>query len=212
MNGPPARAAVALVILFGSAACGSLFENKSEPVAVYLLSATLAMPPAAIAADLQVRRPKVRTGLNSDHIAVLYPDHHLDFYAGARWSGPLDEVVRDLELQAFRAGSGLRSVSEDGSHFGGYWLEVEVVDFQAETDGASPPTVHVRFLARIGDSTDGRVLGTFEAAAQQAAAGNRLSAIVEAYNRAAGDALARLVAHSDALLGAFKTSTGRSPP
>ena len=122
MNGPPARAAVALVILFGSAACGSLFENKSEPVAVYLLSATLAMPPAAIAADLQMRRPKVRTGLNSDHIAVLYPDHHLDFYAGARWSGPLDEVVRDLELQAFRAGSGLRSVSEDGSHFGGYWI------------------------------------------------------------------------------------------
>ncbi len=46
------------------------------------------------------------------------------YFADARWSGPLDEVLQDLALQAFRSGAGLRNVSADASAFAsGYWLE-----------------------------------------------------------------------------------------
>jgi ABC-type uncharacterized transport system auxiliary subunit len=126
----------------------------------------------------------------------------LDYYADARWSGVLDEVVQDLAVQAFHAHANLRNVSSDASAFAsGYWLEIEVVDFQAEyAAGAAAPTIHVHFLARIGTTAERRVLGRFEASASQAADDNRLATIVAAYARAADTALAKIAADtSDAL-------------
>jgi ABC-type uncharacterized transport system auxiliary subunit len=66
--------------------------------------------------------------------------------------------------------------------------------------GGGAPTVHVHLLARVGGSADRRVLGRLEADERQPAADNRLTAIVEAYNQAAGTALARIVADTSALL------------
>jgi ABC-type uncharacterized transport system auxiliary subunit len=153
---------------------------------------------AAIPADLAVLRPRLRTGLESERIAVLYPDHRLDYFADARWSGALGDVLQDLAVQEIHAHAHLRTVSGDASVFASaYWLEIEVTDFQAEyTTAAQPPTVHVHLLARIGDSGDRRVLGRFEADARRPAAENRLSAIVDAYARAADAAFAEIAARA----------------
>jgi ABC-type uncharacterized transport system auxiliary subunit len=192
--------------IFALAACtGQLFQSKTEAPAVYLLSLQAGTAGAQIPADLTVVRPRVRTGLDTDLIAVLYPDRRLAYVAGARWSGPLDEVVQDLALQAFRAHANLRNVHGDASAFGtGYWLEIEVADFQAEYPSspagsgmdAAAPTVHVHLLGVVGGSGDRRVLGRFEANERQRAADNRLGAIVEAYNQAADAALTHLVAET----------------
>jgi cholesterol transport system auxiliary component len=172
------------------AACtGSLFKDKAIPPAVYLLSAAPAAGTAGtqIPADLSILRPRVRTGLESDRVAALYPDRRLDYFADARWSGPLDQVIHDLAVQTFSAQATLRNVSPDSTAFAsGYWLEIEVLDFQAEyTAGTDPPTVNVRLLGRLGSAGDRRVLARFEASSRQAAADNRLTAIIAAYERAA---------------------------
>jgi ABC-type uncharacterized transport system auxiliary subunit len=155
---------------------------------------------AQIPVDLTVLRPQVRRGLDSTLIAALYPDQRLDHFAGAHWSGPLDEVLQDLAVQAFRADARVQNVHTDASAFGtGYWLEMDVADFQAEYAGPEtagnlgPPTVHVRLVARLGTSGDRHVLGQFEADVREPAADNRLTAIVQAYNRAASAALGRIV-------------------
>jgi cholesterol transport system auxiliary component len=201
------------------AACtGSLFQSKAAPPTVYLLSPAAGSPapgsPAAggpdpeIPADLSVLRPKLRPGLESDRIAVLYPDRHLDYFADARWSGPLGDVLQDLAVQEFRAHANLRTVSGDASVFASaYWLEIEVEDFQAEYTSAAAPTVHVHFRARLGGSGDRRILAQFEASARQPAAENRLTAIVDAFAHAADAALAEIVAQADAALA--KTSEAR---
>jgi ABC-type uncharacterized transport system auxiliary subunit len=213
----------------GLAACtGSLFQSKAAPPTIYLLSAgarapdqgapatatapgspAAGSPAAEIPVDLAVLKPKLRTGLETDRIAVLYPDRRLDYFADARWSGPLAEVLQDVALKEFYSRGHLHTVSGDASVFAsGYWLEIEVTDFQAEyASAASAPTVYVRFLARIGTADDRRILGQFEARAQQPAAENRLSAIVEAYARAADAAMVQLVADVDETLG--KTSKAR---
>ena len=160
----------------------------------------------AIPADLTVLTPRVRTGLDNDRIAALYPDRRLDYFAAARWSGPLDEVVQDLALQAFHGR--FRNVGTDTSAFrGGYWLELEVVDFQAEYTGspAAAPTVHVHLHARVGNGMDRRVLGEFDADARQAAAENRLAAVVAAYEAAAQRALDEIVEQSTQTLAALPT-------
>jgi ABC-type uncharacterized transport system auxiliary subunit len=199
------HAAIALAAICLAACTGSLFQSKVVPPAVYLLSAggpgapAAARPDPTIPLDLAVLKPKLRTGLETDRIAVLYPDRRLDYFADARWSGPLGEVLQDLVLQELHSRANLRTVSSDASVFSSaYWLEIEVTDFQAEyTSAAAAPTVRVHFLARIGSSGERRILGQFDASALQPAADNRLTAIVEAYEHAADAALTQIVADVD---------------
>src|SRR5450631_361514 len=199
--------ALLLPAICAAACTGSLFHSKAAPPTVYLLSAGQAsprdgLPTPEIPVDLAVLKPKARARLESDRIAVLYPDRRLDYFADARWSGPLSEVLQDMAVQEFHSHANLRTVSGDASVFASaYWLEIEVTDFQAEYRTAAPaPMVHVHFFARIGSSAERRILGQFEASAQQPAAENRLTAIVDAYALAANAALTELVAHVDETL------------
>jgi len=194
----------ALCACAGLAGCtGSLFQSKAVPPSVYLLSAKLgAEGPAEIPADLAVLRPRIRAGLGTDRIAVLFPDRHLDFLADARWSGPLDQVVQDLAIQAFATGARLRNVSADSSAFASrYWVEIEVADFQAEYPSAgTAPTVHVHFSVRVGGAVDRRALGSFDASARVAASDNRVTAVVAAYELAADAALTQIVERTSRLI------------
>jgi cholesterol transport system auxiliary component len=192
---------VALASLTLAACAGSLFKNKAAPPTMYMLGATRNTPAAdprggqppgdVVPAELAVLRPRVRAGLDTDRIAALYPDRHMDYYADVRWSGPLDEVLQDLAVQEFHVNLKVSNVSADVSVFASaYWLEIEVMAFQAEYSAAGgPPTVHVHFQARLGNSGDRHVLARFEPDVREPAADNRMSAIVDAYNRAADQAL-----------------------
>jgi len=205
-----------LIALLGvtlAACAGSLFKNKAAPPTMYVLRATRNMPPADPPgedhpANLAVLRPRVRAGLDTERIAALYPDRHMDYYADVRWSGPLDEVLQDLTVQQFHVNPGLSNVSADVSVFAStYWLEIEVSDFQAEYSAAGgPPTVHVHLRARVGNAVDRHVLAHFEPDVHEAAADNRMSAIVDAYNRAADQALSDIATGVAAALS-VKTSS-----
>jgi cholesterol transport system auxiliary component len=192
--------ALPLMMALLTACAGSLFKNKTAPPTMYVLSATpksTAADPAnapAAPVDLAVLKLRVRAGLDTDRIAALYPDRHMDYFAGVRWSGPLDEVLQGVAVQEFHLNPGLRNVSADASVFAStYWLEIEVEDFQAEYSAiGAAPTVHVHFLARVGNSADRHVLGRFEPDIRVVAADNRMTAIVDAYNRAADTAFAEI--------------------
>jgi len=190
------------------ACTGSLFQSKTVPPTVYMLSGAPAAAASGTAAaaplpvDLAVLKPRLRPGLETDRIAVLYPDRRLDYFADARWSGALNEVLQDFAVQEFHSRGNLRTVSGDASVFASaYWLEIEVIDFQAEyLPATAAPTVRVHLRARLGRSGDRRIIGQFESNALQAAAQNRLGSIVDAYEHAADTALAKLVADTDAAL------------
>jgi cholesterol transport system auxiliary component len=202
------RVALLCSMVLLTACAGSLFKNKTAPPTMYQLSApapSAAEPAsAAVPAELAVLKLRVRAGLDTDRIAALYPDRRLDYFADVRWSGPLDEVLQDLAVQAFHANPGLRNVSADTSVFAStYWLELEVADFQAEySANLAAPTVHVHFLARVGSSADRHVLGRFEPDIRVPAADNRMTAIVDAYNRAADQALEEIAAGAAKILQA----------
>ena len=198
----PLIAALAL-----SGCAGSLFKTAVAPPKLYLLNAQPAEQALAhteLPVDLAILKPRVRAGLDTDRIAALYPDQRLDYFADARWSGPVDEVMQDLIVQVFHTRAGMRNVSSDASAFSSmYWLEIAVIDFQAEyTDSQAAPVVHVHLQARIGSSADRRIVGRFEADARQPAQDNRMHTIVTAYNQAANTALAEIAADSAAALGA----------
>jgi ABC-type uncharacterized transport system auxiliary subunit len=192
---------------------GALLKSKTAAPVAYMLSvrsdpgssptgaepaARLAAPATgvpAIPVDLSILKPLMRPGLESDRIAARYPDRRLEFYAGAKWSGPLDEVLQDLAVQLFHQRGRLRSVSSESTRFvSGYWLEIEVEDFQSEySTPGEPPVIKVHLLARLGRAADRADIGSFEASASQAAAADRLEPIVDAYERAGNAALAQII-------------------
>jgi len=199
-----AQCALVVPALCLAACTGSLFRSHAAAPTTYMLSAPAAgrpapaAPAAEIPVDLAVLKPKARAGLESDRIAVLYPDRRLDYFADARWSGPLGEVLQDLAVQEFHSHANLRTVSGDASVFASaYWLEIEIADFQAEyTSAATAPTVRVSLRARLGSSADRHLVGQFAATAQKPAAENRLSSIVDAFASAADASLAEIAAQA----------------
>jgi ABC-type uncharacterized transport system auxiliary subunit len=205
---------LAVPLFLTLAACtGSLFKNKAAPPTMYWLSpmpSSAAQPPPAAAGpavaptDLAILKPRVRAGLDTDRISALYSDRRLDYFADVRWSGPLDEVLHDLAVQQLHADPGLRNVNAEESVFASaYWLEIEVLDFQAEY--AAPdaaPTVHVHFLARVGKSADRRMMRSFEPDVHETAAANRMSAIVDAYYRATDEAFRQIAAGAASTINA----------
>jgi ABC-type uncharacterized transport system auxiliary subunit len=203
MPRPAPRRALLLVLplLLLGACAGSLFKNKAAPPTIYLLSATPsslgdAASGALIHADLAVLKPRVRTGLDTERIAALYPDRRLEYFADVRWSGPLDTVLQELAVHVLGLTASMRNARAEASVFASaYWLEIEVTDFQAEyASSTAAPTAHVRFLARLGNATDRHILARFESDVHEAAAANRMSAIIDAYNRAADKAFAEIAA------------------
>ena len=212
------KAWVAILACLPLGACtGSLFKSTlSTPVAYVLSAAPAAAASApAIPVDLRVMKPRVHPGLETERIAVKYPDRRLDFYAGAKWSGSLDDVLQDLTVQLFHQRANLRSVSVEGSRFtSGYWLEIEVEDFQAEypagagvPGSGTAPVIKVHMFGHLGRAADRAGLGSFEASASQPASADRLEPIVDAYERAANQVLSEIVDGAVATLAGVAAAT-----
>ena len=70
-------ALLSAVLAAALGACtGSFFKSSAPPTSTYLLSVKPDAQAGAVAipADLTVLMPRVRTGLDNDRIAALYPD------------------------------------------------------------------------------------------------------------------------------------------
>lgn len=197
------RALPCVAAAIGLVACSrSLLRSDRPPPSVYALSPRAGARDPGIAADLKVLTPIVAPGIDSARIAAAYPDRRLDHFARARWNAPLGEALEELTIGEFRARSGLRAVVPDRSvEQPRFWLELEVVAFQADyASRGGPPTVDAHFVARIGDAATGRVVTHLDADVRRRAAANRMTSIVAAFESAADAALDRIVATTDARL------------
>ena len=196
---------VAAVAALTGCASGA-FDSDRPYEQLYLLSGTDAGPATAglpvLPVDLAVAQPQVRPGLDTDRIAVLYPDRRLDYFAASRWGGTTDAVLRSLLIESLRNAGALRGVQGETSAFGAeYLLQTEVADFQAEyAAGGGPPSVHVQLIATLGRYADRRPLTSFVAEARVAAEANSLSAVVAAFEKASQEVSARVIEHLRATL------------
>lgn len=185
-----AIAAAALAAALGG--CTGLTSNAPQPLTYVLAPAPLESPRQVSAVRLQIARPSVRPGLESDRIALIRDGRLLDYYAASRWAGPLPQVVEALAIDTFRAAGALGAVQEEGSPFEpDYVLRISVRHFEAlYPDGAASPRARVSLACTLGRRADRAPITSFLAEAAAEADANRLSSIVAAFERAAHDALA----------------------
>ncbi|HEU4531235.1 MAG TPA: ABC-type transport auxiliary lipoprotein family protein [Steroidobacteraceae bacterium] len=183
-------------VLLGTGCASGAFDSDQPYLQVYVLSSVPAVPDApALAADVSVVRPLVRPGLDTDRIAVLYPDRRLDYFARSRWGGTTDLVVQSLLVESLRNASGVRSVQGDSSAFSAdHVLQTEITDFQAEyREGGGAPEAHVRYIVTLGRFADRRPLASFVAEARVPAASNTLGDVIAAFDEASRQAATSVV-------------------
>ena len=188
--------------------CSGLFHSSAAEVQLYVIQS----PPVVIAVHgagptLRLARPLPAPGLNTDRIVLTRPGNRLDYYVGARWSGPLSDVVSDLLLSVFRADPAWSAVADDrGTLNADYLLQTSVDRFSADyATETAPPTIRVDLHCLLIRRSDGVLLGSFAVSRSQPAAQNRMASVVEVFSRVADQALVEVAAQADQLLRSAKT-------
>jgi ABC-type uncharacterized transport system auxiliary subunit len=196
------------------AGCSGLFHSTAAEVQLYVIplpptvTAGAAGPGAAGSAarstgpTLRLARPLPASGLNTDRIVLTRPGNRLDYYVGARWSGPLSDVVSDLLLSVFRADPAWRAAADDrGTLNADYLLQTSIDRFSADyATQSGPPTVRVDLHCLLIRRSDGVLLGSFAVSQSAQVAQNRMAGVIEAFSQVADQALVAVAAQADQLL------------
>lgn len=199
----PFAASLLLSVVVLTGGCSFLKSNAGAEQTYVLRAAPPVAASTPVPVTLQMLRPSVEPGLDSMRIALVRPGNRLDYYAKARWSGPLADVVHSLAAQSLRASGAFASVDTDRGGFGAQSvLAITVRRFEAEygADEMAPPTAHVRFECTLGDRLDRHTIANFDVEVAVPATENRLGPVVVALERAANQALAQLTEKTAAAL------------
>jgi cholesterol transport system auxiliary component len=199
-----------LALVVALAACSGIFQtHETAPVVYTLRAAAPAAAPAAGAATLVVARPTARPGLDTQRIAVRLPDRRLDGFAGAIWSAPLPRLVEALLIDSFRGAGGWRAVVTEQSAFPGrYLLQTEITDFAADYADGGAPLVRVALRGELGVTAERRLVASVAGRAEVRAAADRQHDVAAAFEAAAQQAIAELVAAADAAASAAEAPPG----
>jgi len=183
------------------AGCISLLP-KSKPAQLYrfgLQPAASAPAPAVAANAVAVFRTNgTFQGESADDRMLTINRGKAAYIARSRWVAPAAVLFDEAVSQAFDA-SPIRLIARGQQGRTAYALRLDVRNFEARYDQGpdAPPTVVVRVHAAL-NKADQTVVGEqiFEASAT--AGGNRVGAIVAAYDKALGDVLGQLVRWTEA--------------
>ena len=213
----PLRRLAPVLLALLVAGCASVLRSNAPPVQVYTLraagaaSAGAADAHPAVAASLRVAHPLAGPGLGTSRIVLLQPDHRMNVYAASAWAADAPALVESVAAQTLRAANEWSSVEDAESPFpSDYLLQISIRRFDADYSAGAdvPPTVHVTLDCTVG-AADGRtILASFVARGSAAAAANKLSEVVAAFQQATDQALASL---SQQAFAAVRDALSRQP-
>ena len=200
--------------------CGGLLRSTAAPEQTYYLRAPELPAGTAAAAgaplsSLRIARPLADPGLESSHIMLLESDHRMSFYSGSRWPAPMPQMIGALTVQSLRASGQWASVEDAASAFpSDYLLQMTVRRFDADyaAGATAAPQVHVVLDCNIGRRDGREVIGSFVVQGNAAAAANRLSEVVGAFEEATGAALTALSAQAAAAVQADRARGDAQKP
>jgi cholesterol transport system auxiliary component len=169
--------------------CFGGLKNEAPAPRIYRLDAPEFAPGNVLPVDLAVVVERVAPGLEGDGIAGRWPDHRLDYVAGARWAGDLAALLQSALIEGFQDSGRLRSVQPDVGRFRAtHTLVIQVRRFEADYTAGELPVAQVEFAATLGSLKGQAVLASFTAAASESTAANRQATVVAALNAAFGRA------------------------
>lgn len=192
------RILAAAALAVGLAGCSLL--SSPDPIQLYRFGDTN-LPPTAPAADrtVVVLNPiDFPEGAGGDRILTANGGQ-VAYLAGARWIGPSEQLFRSaVEAQFLRSGRSVSLSDRREAPRSGVALDLDIASFEARyLDGVeAAPTVVLAGRARL-IAPDRSVVAERTFQVEQPAGENRVSAVVEAFDRVTDDFTGQLVAWVD---------------
>ena len=169
---------------------------KAEPLDVYLLPASAAVPATATQVapwSLRIARPAAGVHLSGQRIAVVPEDNRVSVYKGAGWSDPAPVLVRNRLLDAFRVDGRVAALSSDDRQLqADFELDSDLRAFQSEYRGGRPEAV-LRLDARLVHTASRRIVASRTFEQRQPTADPAVPAVVQAFGAAADRLSAEVV-------------------
>jgi cholesterol transport system auxiliary component len=185
-----------LLLAGGATLAGcSVIPKVNEPIPLYTLSAVSAFGQSLPKVDWQlvIGTPVASADLNSTRIALTRAPGVVEYFAKGAWADYAPILLQDKLIESFEASKAIVSVGRDAVGLRpDYVLQSDLRDFQAEYSGEAP-TAHLRLAAKLVRMPDRRIVANIVSEQKVAAAGNSLPQIVDAFDRAAGQAFEEVV-------------------
>jgi cholesterol transport system auxiliary component len=176
------------------AGCG-VIPKVNEPVPLYTLSAVSQFGQSLPEVDWQlvIGTPVASADLNSTRIALTRAPGVIEYFAKGAWADYAPILLQDKLIESFEASNAIVSVGRDAVGLRpDFVLQSDLRDFQAEYSG-EVPTAHLRLAAKLVRMPDRRIVANILTEQKVAAASNALPQIVDAFDRAAGQAFEEVV-------------------
>lgn len=144
--------------------------------------------------SIAVMMPSTSPELDTRRIALRI-NHRWDYYAAARWSDFLEELVQDNFTKTLDDSHLFKSVAAvDSGLTSDKILKTEIRSFQADYSSAdAAPLIKINMSVNIVSRLERRPLASFTLKAEQRASANNLTAIQVAFSNAFDDVQKQLV-------------------
>lgn len=185
-----------LMLAGGATLAGcSVIPKVNEPIPLYTLSAVSEFGRSLSKVDWQlvIGTPVASADLNSTRIALTRSPGVVEYFAKGAWADYAPILLQDKLIESFEASKAIVSVGRDAVGLKpDFVLQSDLRDFQAEYSGEAP-TAHLRLAAKLVRMPDRRIVANILTEQKVVAAGNSLPQIVDAFDRAAGQAFEEVV-------------------
>lgn len=189
-------AALVGVALVAAAGCTQLFPGQGEPPNVYDLTPKSSFPEDLPKVDWQlvIDTPTAPAALNTPRIALQRDNLVVDYYSKTVWTDAAPELVQRLLIESFENTNKIVSVGrEDASLRADFLLKTDLREFEAQYDGAGPPTVNVRINAKLVKMPQRVIIAGETVGYEIKAESDTIPAVVAAFDHALGKTLKRIV-------------------
>lgn len=177
--------------------CVTVFP-KAKPVQLYRFDASAASAPSASGTPVSVLHAATGFAAAAAGDRILTATGRQAAYvADARWVSPAAVLFDEAEARVFSTpGGAVRLVRRGQAASAPLSLRLDVQTFEARYDQGSggSPTVVVTVAGELTRLTDRQIVGAHVFEVRKPAAGNRVGAIVEAFDGATSDALGQVAA------------------
>ena len=175
---------VALVLMMFLGGCAGSLTTSTEPQqTIYTLRpvAATGVTSSASARILEIAVPSLPPGMDRDRIALFLQDGlKIDYYASARWSSNLEDVIQDVTRRS--AGAVLPyvvAVTSNQDIGADYKLQMKINEFQPvyDVDSKAAPVLKASVEFTLIRLPEDRVISSFTLSKQAVPAENKLDMI-----------------------------------
>jgi cholesterol transport system auxiliary component len=189
-----------LILLAGLlAGCGGLLPKAPERP-LYRLNPVVALqkPPRPVGALLVVATPTASAGLDTKRMALIRSPVAIDYFAEGEWVDRPPFLVKEVLIEGFQKSGAFAGIGSEGLGLNAdYVLNTDIRDFTAIYDALDgPPLARVRISAELITMPGRNIAATTSITREARAGAVDLPSIVQAFDRALGEAVQDVIAWS----------------